>query len=127
MLLLASGLAVIWCLAPTCENEILAEYPSPDGKSKAIVFMRNCGATTEFNTQVSLLPAKEQLGTRPGNTVIADMGRGGVPSGPHGGPEVNIQWIDLATVTIAHSKNARIFRADTEAGGIRVQYRHTDP
>ena len=45
----------------TCGNEIHAEQKSPDGKLKVVEFMRNCGATTGYNVQISILPTDHAL------------------------------------------------------------------
>jgi hypothetical protein len=46
------------CLSP-CENEVFSDVPSPSGKEHAIVFQRDCGATTDFSFQVSILNRSE--------------------------------------------------------------------
>ena len=48
----------VWLLSgmfdSLCGNTLLAETPSPEGNLRAVVFERNCGATTSFSTQVSV-------------------------------------------------------------------------
>ncbi len=39
-----------------CVNETVREYPSPDGKLKAVLYRRSCGATTGWSRQVAILP-----------------------------------------------------------------------
>lgn len=56
----------------TCGNEIAQTIVSPSKALKAVVFSRNCGATTSFNTQVSIMRANEMLADEGGNTFIAD-------------------------------------------------------
>ena len=48
------------CVDP-CGNEILSEMRSPDGRLKFIVFQRDCGATTAFSTQVSIIPSGDEF------------------------------------------------------------------
>jgi hypothetical protein len=55
-----------------CENELVGEHTSPDGQYKAVLFVRDCGATTGFNTQVSLLRSNQHLKNGSGNLFIAD-------------------------------------------------------
>ena len=67
-----------------CENQVVAEMKSPDGRHKAVEFERDCGATTDFGTQVSVIKSNKQLGSdSTGNTFRADSGHGSVPV--HGG------------------------------------------
>jgi len=56
----------------TCLNEIIKEIYSPDEKYKAICFIRNCGATTDYSYHVSILKKKQVLPNKPGNVFICD-------------------------------------------------------
>lgn len=40
-----------------CGNDEVREFLSPNGRVKAVVFRRNCGATTSHSTHVSVLRA----------------------------------------------------------------------
>ncbi len=53
-----------------CGHTIYAELASPDIRYKAIVFERNCGATTDFSTQISILPMTETLPNESGNIFV---------------------------------------------------------
>ena len=68
--LLALALVLSGC--DLCGNEVARTVLSPSGKMKAVVFNRNCGATTGFNTQVSILPVSSALPDDGGNTLILD-------------------------------------------------------
>src|SRR6266436_2819762 len=80
------------CGFDPCGNVELKTINSPDGKRKAIIFQRDCGATTGFSSQVSLLHANDKLPREAGNTFIADRVDREAPAYPGGGPEVNLQW-----------------------------------
>ncbi|MDP4527933.1 hypothetical protein Q3O59_02645 [Alkalimonas delamerensis] len=53
-----------------CGNDIYAEIHSPDRRYKAIVFQRDCGASTDFSTQISILKNNAALKNKSGNTFI---------------------------------------------------------
>lgn len=56
-----------------CGNEIFNEAVAPDKKLKAVLFQRDCGATTGFSTQISLLASGNKLEDDDGgNIFIAD-------------------------------------------------------
>jgi hypothetical protein len=55
-----------------CGTQIFAEVYSPNDKYKAVIFERNCGATTNFSTNVSVLRAEDSLPNRPGNVFQID-------------------------------------------------------
>jgi len=47
--------------AGLCGNEVISETYSPNKKLKAVVFRRDCGATTGYSTHVSILNAWDKL------------------------------------------------------------------
>lgn len=55
-----------------CGNEVWANYPSPDGRLQAVVFQRDCGATTSLSTQVTILQANDDLPNRSGDVLVID-------------------------------------------------------
>src|SRR4051794_26546999 len=71
-----------------CGNTVLRTIPSPDGKLKAVIFERSCGATTGFSTQVSILRSNDKLPHEAGNLFVV----AGYSSGPGGGPWVDVKW-----------------------------------
>ena len=108
-----------------CGSEILHSVASPDGKNKAVIFQRDCGATTDFSTQVSLLPSSSTLGNEAGNAFIADTNHGAAPSGEGGGPTLGVRWLSPSSIMISHHPSARIFRAPDDVAGIRVRHEST--
>ena len=49
------ALALAGCSDVGCENKVSARVPSPNGQVEAVVFSRDCGATTGFSTQLSIV------------------------------------------------------------------------
>lgn len=113
---------MFWFLGPTCGNELLAEVASPDGELRAVVFQRDCGATTGFSTQVSVLRRGEPLEDRPGNVFVADTGHGAAPSGPGGGPAVSARWLSSEELEVAHHPAARVFSSSPAFGSVKVRH-----
>jgi hypothetical protein len=97
-----------------CANQIIQKIPSPDKKLKAVVFQRDCGATTGFSTQVSVIKANDKPSNAAGNVFSADTYHGKVSSGLIGGPTVEVVWQDPLQLQIKHPQNARIFKATKE-------------
>ncbi len=117
--------AVLWGAgrqAGLCDNTPLAEVPSPGGTRKAVVFQRDCGATTGFSTQVSVLAAGEKLPNDGGNVFVADTDHGQAPSGPGGGPVVEVVWLGEERLLIRHHRRARVFRSEAHVGSVAVGY-----
>lgn len=117
-----SSFACIDSGSSLCANSRLADYPSPDGRMKVVGFARDCGATTGFSTQASLLSIDADLVNQPGDIVIADNNHGACPSGPGGGPELHVRWLAENRVVITHHPKARLSRAETSRNGITVQH-----
>ena len=123
LLLAAAGLYALSLLFPDlCGNTVLAETLSPDQRHKAVVFQRDCGATTGFSTQVSVIGAQDALPDESGNVFTADDNRGAVPTSPAGGPVVQVRWSSGNAMVITHHAGARVFKQKDSVLGVAVAY-----
>jgi hypothetical protein len=94
-----------------CANSVLTESVAPSGRLKAVVFERDCGATTNFSTQVSILPASETLSNEGGNVFVADRVGG-----------IRLSWRSDAQLRIEHHANARLFKTETLYKNVGIEY-----
>lgn len=78
---------------------------------KAVMFGRNCGATTGFNTQVSIFDADEEVPDDGGNAMIVDDV---VP--------LNIHWTSDNELSIAGWRNTQVFKQETTVNGVGIRY-----
>jgi hypothetical protein len=85
---------------------------------KVVVFTRDCGATTGFSTQASVLPASAALPGDGGNAYIADNNQA---SGGDG-LALDVRWLTPDSVELSHSSRSRVFKAATTVNGVRVVY-----
>jgi hypothetical protein len=53
-----------------CGNEIIAEIRSPSKKLKAVIFIRDCGATTGYSTQLTVMENSGILDNDEGGNVL---------------------------------------------------------
>ncbi len=104
-----------------CGNTEISRAPSPDGRYNAIIFERNCGATTGFATHVSLIPRGDPLPNAVGNLLSADLDDGGSPAG-WGGPRVTAPWRAAGELVVQHDPLARVFRQASSDNGVTVSY-----
>jgi hypothetical protein len=102
-----------------CANTDPETYLSPDGRMKVVVFTRDCGATTDFSTQASVLPASAPLPNDAGNLYIADNNHGTTGHGL----ALGVRWLDRERVTLSPSSAARVLKAEKVVQGIRIDYR----
>ncbi len=109
-------------LSGECRNEIISESNAPGNAMKYVVFQRDCGATTGFSTQVSLIKVGETLKNEGGNIFIADTNHDEAPSGAGGGPEVRIKWVSDTQLQIRHHQLVRIFRSERAIDGVLIDY-----
>ncbi|MFY9554348.1 MAG: hypothetical protein WAV47_06460 [Blastocatellia bacterium] len=109
-------------LAGGCGNEVIREIESPDKKHRVVVFQRDCGATTGFSTQVSILPGTTRLPEEGGNVFACDTDHGKAPTGPGGGPPVEIEWKGNDSLLITHDYRAGIFLSADSSGGVKIIY-----
>ena len=79
-----------------CGNDPIHAVTSTDGSKVAIAFIRDCGATTGFSTQVSIVKAPGRLPNEPGNVLIVD---GKVP--------LSLEWVGDNKLVIYGSLGAR--------------------
>ena len=97
-----------------CGNETFHETLSPDGRFKAIIFQRDCGAATGFSTQISLLPSDAALPNECGNIFAADR---------H--PEdknIEIAWLSSTELLVRHTADLATYK-ETSRYGVRVIYK----
>jgi hypothetical protein len=118
------------CGADPCANRAISQSYSPDREFKAVVFQRDCGATTGFSTQVSVFSANEHFltegswlsSTKPGNVFVADTDHGKAPSGTEGGPVVGVEWAGPRRLRITHDKRARVFVRERTIDNVELVY-----
>jgi len=108
--------------ASDCSNDILQDVPSPDGRRHAVVFVVNCGATTDFSTQVSVLTKAWTVNDR-GNVFVVDSDHGKADAtGPVGGLNVTVRWLDKRTLEIRYDGRARVFTHETRHDDTDIRY-----
>ncbi len=117
---LAFGLALTGC-ADTCANEIVSRLPSPDSNWDAVIFQRDCGATTGFSTQISVLPS----GAQPidsGNAFRADDDHGAARTGAWGGPWAEAKWLSSNKLLVRYAAKSRLFAQNQNVSDVAISY-----
>ncbi len=104
-----------------CGNTVLATQDSPDGQHSAVLFERNCGATTPFATHISVLRKDERL-SGAGNTFTADANHGAASTGVWGGPWATMAWLSPNKLVVRYADGSRSFRREGEVDGVQISY-----
>lgn len=107
--------------ADACQNTILSSTTSPDGERHAVLFMRDCGATTDFSTQVSIL-RDEAPPAGAGNLFTADGGSASAPPTDHGGPWAEVVWQGPRRLLVRYDSMAEVYKQQDQVAGVTVTY-----
>jgi len=100
-------------LGGSCENTIWQKAPNRNVQTTAFLFERNCGATTGFSTQLSIVTGDE-LPDDGGNVLILDGYF----------DELRIEWKGADKLVVSNvPANVRVFRRVEVFDGVTVEYR----
>ncbi|ABC83670.1 hypothetical protein Adeh_3906 [Anaeromyxobacter dehalogenans 2CP-C] len=115
----ASVLALAGCsdFLNMCRNDVLADVHSPSGERHAVVFQRDCGATTGFGVQVSILRRGKALPNEAGNTFTADANH-------DAGVSLDVQpiWESDRVLRLTHDDRLRTFTRERSVAGVEIVY-----
>ncbi|NYT39441.1 hypothetical protein HZY97_01615 [Sphingomonas sp. R-74633] len=104
-----------------CRNDPLSAVDAPDGRLSAVLFQRECGATTGFSTQISILRPGE-LPAAGGNVFISDDGHGAAMPADWHGPWVDVHWLGPDRLLVRYAARSRIFLRNENVSGVRITY-----
>lgn len=107
------GLAVLEDIGSAdCGVDVFDTLTSPDGRHKAVSFGVDCGATTDFNTQLSILPATAAFDSDayPPQLIL------------DGKWTLAILWKDDAGLVVTIPKTVRIYKQEERAGEVFISY-----
>ena len=90
--------AIIGC-NNLCSNNIVKTVYSPNKKYIAVAFIRDCGATTDFSSQVTLLKKSRKFKNTAGNVFIGNHSE-----------FINILWRNDSTLVIIHDCSVLVHR-----------------
>ena len=107
-------------LPADCVNEIVSETFSPNGRFKAVVFVRDCGQGRR-NVHLSVLPAFTVLPPEPGNTFVGEESLSRAERSDR--LAVQVQWLGPSELSVLHGVVRRL-RHEGRVNGFRVYYGH---
>jgi hypothetical protein len=104
-----------------CRNEIVQRATSPNGRWDAVLFQRDCGATTDFTTQVSVVRHGASTNWI-GNAFVADGNHGAAAAAPWGGPWAEVGWRGNDQFLVRFDQKSRVFDAKQNVSGVPISY-----
>ncbi|MFZ2451756.1 MAG: hypothetical protein WAW36_14665, partial [Methylovulum miyakonense] len=96
-------------------NKIIQNALSPGNGFKAVLFSRDCGATTNFSTHISLIASDEELPNESGNVFIVD----GDPKDLN----IEINWLTPTDLVVRHAAGLTTHKKENRYRGITISYK----
>jgi hypothetical protein len=112
---LVASLGITGCSKPACENHLEKQVTSADGLWKAVVFSRNCDATTPRNTHVSVLANSASLPDDGGNVYVSAE------------QNVTPYWVAPHELHLVRNPDAKVYKKKTACGAGPVIYEEKPP
>lgn len=97
-----------------CGSSNELEIYSPNKTKKAIVYLYDCGATTDYNTRITLADANDTLEDTPLSADIYGIEGAGIDK---------ITWLNNNQLLIEHNLSRQVFYSDNEFNGIKIDFR----
>lgn len=100
-----------------CGDQVTQTAVFPEAAFTAVVYVRNCGASTDWATRVDLVSAIKEAGRDDSNTIVIVKG-----SQP-----VTIEWENDKKIIISLPRMDLecIYKQQTQSGGILIEYNET--
>ncbi len=112
-----------------CGDELVATDTAPRHEYQAIVFVRNCGATTTFGTHVSIVEQGARLDNDDVGNILAidaacclDPRSRVLPRNSVGGPLATARWLGPDTLAVTFPSGVRVFRQALVQRGVHIVY-----
>ncbi|MES2837963.1 MAG: hypothetical protein V4667_10605 [Bacteroidota bacterium] len=109
-----------------CGNNIINEIESPNKKLKAVIFIRDCGATTGYSTQVSIIKNKEKLDNESGNILIMNDKTDNGLTFENGGALVSALWNNDNELIISLDVRTDFSLKENSFEEVKINYRKLD-
>jgi len=124
------SLFVVWAtrwrlvdIAGLCRNSDIRVIPSTDGRYNALVYTRDCGATTGWSTNVSIEGSHTKRAYGPGNVFRAEWeANADLPPTFSSGPAVQATWSGPTELRIVYDERSDPYLRNASARGVSVQY-----
>ncbi len=96
------------------------------GYQEAVVFQIDCGASTNFNSQISVVAkAKASPKKSDKSFVVADDNHGSVADANlyyKGGPKFRVTWMSENELNVLLPKGARTFKKESSSDHLKISY-----
>lgn len=106
---------IVQFMSGFCANTLHSQIYSPNQKHKVVAFQRDCGATTAYSTQISILDADDKFTNSMSGNIFRVKG---IP----GDLIKSITWSDDQNIQIQHSRSSQVYEQKTSYGWLSPIY-----
>ena len=112
-----------------CKNNVIDTRISPNGTKKAVVFVRDCGATTDWSTEASILNANSSLSDGDtGNVLSIDSNdEKAWPLAPKGWALISPEWSTDNSLELYYSSNSSVSYQKNLFNDVQLQFATITP
>jgi hypothetical protein len=103
----------------TCQNSTISTAGAPTGNMKAVLFQRDCSATTAFSSHVSLANMDE---VSSGKATFLSPAPTTAQHASWGGPWVELRWLSPRNLLVRYDAKAQVFTQSESVSGVKVSY-----
>lgn len=104
----AFAVCVTYLLNDMCGVTSYKRIASPGGEFDAVIYQFDCGATTGFSTQVSVIKAGEEIPVEPGNVFTS--------SGHPDQAAPDVLWVDRTQLHIRRKSGVEVYKEEVSWG-----------
>lgn len=104
----------------SCANQVIGEFPAPDGRLVAVLFVRGCGDPPRFGTQIALLKPGRPPSNVPGNLFLSEGHLGLLGSDAE--PVIAVRWTAPDRLLVRHAADVSVITAKKKLKGVTVTY-----
>jgi hypothetical protein len=103
---------------------------SPDGKYRAVLYEYDCGATTDFGTNLAILPASAKFDpfavSDSQRVLVANSNHQAVGVDMTGILPVTVAWKGTQDLQVTIPRRAKVFNQKTRSGPVTIEYLQVD-
>ncbi|WP_152997766.1 hypothetical protein ACNFJ7_12910 [Sphingomonas sp. HT-1] len=109
-----------------CSSETLHVARDPGSNRIAVTSVRNCGATSDYATVVSIRRASDSPSAAI-DVFVADSDHGAAADAGGGAVWTSVAWVAPGKLSVARASKARVFKQLSSAKGANITYKASDP
>jgi hypothetical protein len=107
-----------------CKNDVIETKLSPEGQKKVVIHVRDCGATSDWTTEASLLNATDSISDGDTGNILrinSDQGKAS-PMAPGGWPIISAEWDSSNSLILHYSQGSGVLYKQDKVRDVNMQF-----